>query len=95
MRAYDYETCCTNIQPKDVPALNDMIRDQKAVTYRTMLKRCQGFLNWAEQHGYTVHGQDLHLKNDWHVGYYKSSFKGRPCYFVRWSAIEYIWVRRG
>jgi hypothetical protein len=32
----------------------------------------------------------LTMKRDWHVGYYKSTFRGQPCIYVKHSAIEYI-----
>jgi len=89
-----YETCCMNISQEDVPALQEMTRGAKSITYDTMRRHCRGFLDWAKQHGYVIHGNDLKLRNDWHVGYYKSSFKGRPCYYVQWSGIEYIWTPR-
>lgn len=95
MKRYVYETCCIDIPPERIPDLNEMILNAKEVGYETMLKRCRGFLDWGKQHGYTVRGQGLHLKNDWCVGYYRSTFDGKPCYFVRWSAIEFIWVRGG
>jgi hypothetical protein len=92
VKKYVYETCCTNIPTGQIPALNEMILDAHEVTYKTMLKHVRGLLDWAEQRGYSP-ASDLHLKDDWAVGYYKSTFAGRPCYFVRWSAIEYIWTR--
>lgn len=62
------------------------------VTYRTVLRHCEGLLEWAQRVGYDVHGPGIKLKDDWHVSFCKSVYCGRPCYFVRWSAIEHIWV---
>jgi hypothetical protein len=35
---------------------------------------------------------DLTMKRDWHVGYYRSTFRGKRCVYVVHSAIEYIFV---
>ena len=35
----------------------------------------------------------LTLKKDWHVGYSKSTYQGKPCYFITHSAIEYVFVK--
>ena len=37
-------------------------------------------------------GQGLTMKRDYHVGYYVSEFRGETCYYVKWSAIEHIFV---
>lgn len=68
------------------------------VTYETMLKHCDGMLDKAEELGYerkSSIGHGLTLKADWHVGYYKGLYQGRPCYFFQWSGIEYVWVKKG
>lgn len=63
------------------------------VTYRTVLKHCEGLLDWAKGIGYEVYGPGLKLKDDWHVGFHKSTYNGKPCYYVQWSGIEHIWVK--
>ncbi len=87
---YKYTTCCVDIPRKDVPALNQMIEEAQAITYNTMVRNCFGLSDWAANKGYD---QTLRLKNDWAVSFYKSKFKGQPCFFLRWSAIEFIWVK--
>ena len=37
-------------------------------------------------------GDGLHLKDDWHVNYYRSTFRGQPCYYAKHSAIEHIFT---
>ena len=32
----------------------------------------------------------LMMSRDWHVSYHRSTFRGRPCVYFRWSAIEFI-----
>jgi hypothetical protein len=36
--------------------------------------------------------EGLRLKDDWHVGYYKSMYKGQLCYYIDHSSIEYVFV---
>ena len=77
-------------------SLDEMKRTAKSVSYRTVLKNCRGLIEWALSVGYeksTRIGSRLTLRNDWHVGYYKGTWKGRPCFFVQWSGIEHIWTR--
>lgn len=35
----------------------------------------------------------LTLKKDWHVSYHRSTYQGKPCYFMVHSAIEYVFVK--
>lgn len=32
----------------------------------------------------------LHLKNDWHVRFYISRFRGQRCYHLDWSHIDHV-----
>jgi hypothetical protein len=85
----------------DGPSINDM-RDHPScrdVTYETMLRHCD-LLSWATEHNYDSrsNAKDSHgltLRNDWAVSYHRSVFQGQPCYFLVWSAIEFIWTRKG
>lgn len=94
---YTYETCCV---AADGPSISAM-RDHEAcreVSYSTMLRRCAGLLEWAVENNYdrrsnAANSHGLTLRNDWHVGYYRSVFRGRPCYYLVWSGIEFIWTK--
>ena len=91
--SYKYRTNCVN---STAEAITDMIyhRLHREITYRTMLKHCPDLLDFAERLGYErKSSQGLTLKNDWHVNYYKSVYKGRPCYYMDHSRIEYIWIK--
>lgn len=92
--AADYRYACNCTDLNDGRPIHEMVEAAVDVTYRTVLKHCLGLLDWAVQQGYSRHpNQGLTLKADWAVSFHKSTFKGRPCYYVRWSAIEYIWVK--
>ena len=90
-KPYRYLECCINSTAKDIHA---MIDAAKEVTLGTMRRNCD--LNDLEkQFAYDTGGErgGLRLKDDWHVRYYKSVYKGRPCYYLKHSAIEYIFVK--
>lgn len=90
---YSFYTTCIRA---DGNAINEMVEDAIEIKYETMLQHCTDMLDIAEQIGYarrsdTDHG--LTLKNDPYVGYYKSNYKGIPCYYFVWSSIEHIWLK--
>lgn len=34
----------------------------------------------------------FHIKDDFAVGFWKSKWKKRPCYYITWSGWEYVWT---
>lgn len=90
MKEYHYYGSCVEQSGDDI---NAMRRNSPVeVSYRTFLKYCD-IASWAKDAGY---GRDtgLHLSRDWHVGFYKSTFKGKSCYYLVHSAIEHIWIKQ-
>ena len=89
MKRYQYVTCCVNAKAEDIDAMVDNAQD---VSYETLKRHCEGLAEWEKEMGY---GRQcgLYLKDDWAVGFCKSTYRGQPCYYVRHSAIEYIWVK--
>jgi len=93
-KKYTYEASCPELAER-VDALDAMIDEAIESTYEAMLRACNGLLEWSQAHEYDLRkDQGLTLKNDWHVEYYRSVFEKKPCYFLRWSAMEFIWVKR-
>jgi hypothetical protein len=91
---YHYFKSCVDHAPPEVAALNAMIEAETDITLRTMRGHCAGLAEWAADHGYEAnkrHG--LTLAGDWHVSYHRSTYGGKRCYFLRWSAIEFIWCQ--
>jgi hypothetical protein len=87
---YQYNTCCVD---SDGPSINAMSERARPVTYRTFDRHCD-WTNWARGVGYSVGTErGLHLKNDYHVAYFKSVYRGEPCYYLVWSAIEVIFTK--
>lgn len=88
--SYQYLTCCVESTCEDLDEMVDAAID---VTYRTMLKHCPGLIDWAEGVGYARDSRrGLTLKNEWAVDFHRSKYQGQRCYYVRWSAIEYIFI---
>lgn len=91
-KAYHYRTCCVNATGRDI---NDMVDACRDISYRTFRRHCEGVDAWAVGMGYAAHpSRGLTLSADWHVSYHKSRYRGKPCYYLRHSAIEYIWVKQ-
>lgn len=91
MKLFTYTTCCVNSAAEAIHAMVDSARD---VSLATIRRHCAGLDEWARQMSYAVGSErGLHLKDDWAVSFHKSHYKGKPCYYIRHSAIEYIWTR--
>lgn len=83
-----YVTCCIY---STADAIRDMVDQERQVSYRTALKHIgRAELAFVFPDYEWGHARGLRMHNDWHVGYYRSRYLGKPCYFVRHSAIEYI-----
>ena len=88
-----YLTNCVN---STAEAINVMTDQAVEITYKTFMKhvkreevaRLFPDYEWSGKR----YGGGLHIKNDWHISYYKSVYKGMPCVYMCHSAIEYIFV---
>lgn len=90
-KPYIYRTNCVIITAADILAMLDV---ERSVTLETIRKNCEGVEDFEREHGYAVGAErGLHMKDDGCVSYHKSKFKGLPCYFIKWSAIEFIWTK--
>ena len=91
----EYLTSCEGLPRRDVPALDKMIGDAVEVGYATFRRNVggAGLDEWAKEAGYDTGNErgGLRLRNDWHVRYYRSKWKGKRCYYMDHSSIEYIW----
>lgn len=90
-RDYRYRTNCTMSTYEAITAMVDQARE---ITWSTLLRHVpieeiRSIFNW-----YEYHGQGLHIKNDWHVTFHKSTYLGVPCYYIQQSGIEYIWSKQ-
>jgi|GEM_PF-6318911 len=81
MPEYVYTTSCVSSQ---VELITNMVEQGREITLATMRKHCQGFREWEKE---------MQLAKEPYVEYFKSKYNGKPCYFMRHSAIEYVWVK--
>lgn len=97
MKDYIYYASCVDLSTiEDIKALTLMISMSKPVTLQTLRRRIEGLELWREQHFYATRRRDgPTLSSDWAIGFFKSTFRGYSCYYIRWSAIEFIWVKWG
>lgn len=92
-RPYRYLKNCTEVAcGKELRALEEMIDGSIEISYRTFFKYCD--LEYARTMlGYEKYAcQGLTLKGDWHITYHRSKFKGKRCYYLCHSSIEYIFI---
>lgn len=96
--SFSYYNCCVDWDPDEVHSpggLVDMIDQARQITRRTFLKHVgtRDLRSLEESLGYESHpAKGLTMAGDFHVGYFKSKLFGRPVYFFRWSAIEYVFM---
>ena len=89
-----YQYCC--VSPKNLTELNYIIDNSKKITYKTLRNNVnsESFKEVKEMLGYNRqlwHDCGITLKSDWAVSFYKSKTpKGKLVYYIRHSAIEYI-----
>lgn len=91
IKNYNYLARCDDFSASNVEELNRMTESAVDSSYAAMARQCNGLTGWARRTGYSA--RELPLRNDWHVSYHRSRIFDRPCYFLRWSAFEVIWVK--
>ena len=73
-----------------------MLREAEEVTYRTMRLRAPDLVRWSVKMGYAPDARrGLTLMRDPQVRYYRSTFRGFPCYFLTLDRVHYIWTQPG
>lgn len=77
------------------PAIREMVDRARQISRETFMRRC----NWktvAAELGYIVGPGEkgLRLKDDYHVSYHRSRYRGLACYYLVWSAIEHVFVEQ-
>ena len=86
---YLFLTSCVETSSQET---NDMRDQAEEVTYEEMASACD-LTGFKKVFGYGPEADDAcELENDLHVSYWRSSYRGCPCYYLSHSSIEYIWV---
>lgn len=94
MSGWVFLTDC--VSSNDGAAIQAMVDEAVDITYGTARKHLGDALTKLELRlGYDTGRMrgGLRMRKDWAVGYARSYYQGRECIYVRWSAIEYIFVR--
>ena len=89
---YVFETDCVS---SDAESIIDMCDRSREVSYNLLKKHCFQLREWEQEHGYAKDGsRGLTLRNDYAAHFYKSKYRGKDCYYIDWSRIESVWVRK-
>ncbi len=91
-KEYSFFTSCVGYPQNKVNDLYNMIDaaiDIKPKTFFQYVDRKE-----VEQMlGYDKIKDVLKIDEDYSVSFHRSKFKGKRCYYVRWSAIEFIFTK--
>lgn len=93
---YEYVGCCVDLKGRDITEMCDGATE---VSYQTIRKRLgKALMKFAASMGYETRPgrsrRGIFLSNDYHVSYYKSRYKGKPCYYIVHSLIEYVFIKK-
>jgi DNA repair protein RadC len=88
---YRFVTDCIGSTYEDISALKETGEDVS----RTAFARALGPEAWKEIQKELGYGRDFPISRDWHVGYYRGTYRGVPAYYLVWSGIEHIFTLDG
>jgi hypothetical protein len=89
---FTFLTNCVNCPGADAgEAINAMKGAARIITRRTFAKHVD-LKQLQELEKSLGYDHDLPMWKDWHVGYAKSVFRGKPCYYFTYSRIEFIFT---
>ena len=89
-------TFLTDCIGSDANSIQDMVESARQITYATLLRHVDVADLESLFPGYDWRpgpNATLRMKNDWAVSFWRSTYQGLPCYYINWSAIEFIFVR--
>jgi hypothetical protein len=82
---YQYYGNCVNLNGSKI---SDMVESSKEISYNTLTKNIKGGRKILNE----MFGTIPHISKDWSVSFYSSKFDGKRCYFLKHSAIEYVFI---
>ncbi len=103
LRNFYFETDCIHSKGKWI---NDMIDRAREITWCTFIRHVPVDEVRRLFPTYSYHGElynpetgeltcPFHIKDDFAVSFWKSRYRGRLCYYVSHSGIEYIFTQDG
>lgn len=90
-RPFTYVGCCIELDGDDINAMSDTRTNISNDRFRRLIGT-EAYRWLSRELGY-VPGEKLTLRSDWHVSYHRSTYQGKPCLFLVWSAIEYVFTQ--
>jgi len=92
-KRYHFVTDCTSSDGDSIHALQEAA---EGVDYKELAANVAGLPEFEQSLGYGPNGSlDLELADDWSVGFYKSVYRGVPCYYIEHSHIEHVFTLDG
>lgn len=91
MTRFRYAISCVDHAQSEADHITDMVDRGRKIRLATFRRRCETRAWEIRMH----YDESLPLERDRHVQFYRSRYRGRPCYFAVHSAIEYIWTPDG
>lgn len=90
---YRFATTCVQASPRHIQTMVEGARPISCKAFLRNVGRAEAedaFPDycWCRKAGCP----NLHLRQDWAVRFYRSTFEGKPCVYVDHSAIEYVFV---
>lgn len=86
---------CTCVSSGDGAAIHAMIDKARDISRKTFLRYVdrENMREVEAALGYAGHPkQGLTMAGDFHPSYHRSAFRGEPCIYFVWSAIEHIFL---
>jgi hypothetical protein len=96
-KTWAYLTNCTDCPGGDAgDAISDMTAEAIEIDRTRFLRyvNTDSLKRVEEILGYDKHAaQGLTMAQDWHVSYWLGHFRGAPCVYFDWSAMEFIFTK--
>jgi len=88
---FKFVTDCIGANGDDI---NERKRASKRITLNTF-RKALGHDEWTKIQFDLGYDRDMPISKDWHVGFYKSEYRGVPAYYLAWSGIEHVFTLDG
>ena len=84
MNKMQYVTSCVSAKANDII---EMVDDAREITLQTFARH----VDVKEVSFMLGYDRQFPLSRDYHVRYFRSKYKGKRCYYVDHSSIEYVY----
>lgn len=88
---YVFITDCIGADGDDI---NEMKRAGKIISIETFRKAI-GQKRWKDIQAQLGYDRHMPIRKDWHVGYFRSTYRGVPAVYLVWSGIEHVFTLDG